>query len=315
MAKGKRSNSPKRSRGSRGGKRSPKKSKQGVQKKISKGEAEPAQLHKEVEEPDCECDLEIEAEEPQSLPKMAEEVPVVDVSTVKESLVQFFWDSIEEDKRDGLKSLSQREEKFFFFGTVVAELAKSGKFTAEVESNLVMVWNADEAWIRSFIAGEVEPAKPEEPEAPMEQVENVEEAVEVAETPELEAKEAEVAAEVAPEAPVPEVAADLTEVVETSEVVEPTVEETPEVEDVAMEGAEPAVEEQLVGNVGLEGSYEPQSMEKFVPESAINNENTANVIAEAVKTVASKIGEQSTDIAADGFVPKDLNWVAPSDLA
>jgi len=141
-------------------------------------------------------------------------------------------------------------------------------------------------------------------------VENVEEAVEVAETAELEAKEAEVAAEV-----VPEVAADLTEVVETSEVVEPTVEETPEVEDVAMECAEPAVEEQLVGNVGLEGSYEPQSMEKFVPESAINNENTANVIAEAVKTVASKIGEQSTDIAADGFVPKDLNWVAPADLA
>ena len=117
------------------------------------------------------------------------------------------------------------------------------------------------------------------------------------------------------EAPAPEVVADLTEVVETSEVVESTVEETPEVEDVAMEGAEPAIEEQLVGNVGLEGSYEPQSMEKFVPESAINNENTSNVIAEAVKTVASKIGEQSTDIVADGFVPKDLNWVAPADLA
>jgi hypothetical protein len=303
MAKGKRSNSPKRSR--RGGKRSPKKSKGGVHKKISKNESEPAQLHepKEIEEPDCECDLENETEEPQKLPKMDEEVPVTDVSTVKADLVQFYWESIEEDAHAGLKSLSQREEQFFFFGTVVAELAKSGKFTAEVESNLAMVWKADEAWIRSLLAGEVEPAKPEEPEAPMENVETVEaETIEVAEAdveledpkPEAEVV-AEVAAEAPVEAPVPEVATDLPEVVEPIEVFE----EKPMNEDVAMEDlvqmtAEPA-------EIAV-----PDAMQDLV--SAINKENPAQEIA--AKMVSSKLGEESIDNAFEGLAPKDLNVVA-----
>merc|ERR1719305_760966 len=107
---------------------------------------------------------------------MAEEVPVADLSTVKADLVQFFWDSFEEDAQVTLKSLSQSEEQFFLFGKVGAELAKSGKFTPEVESNLAMVWKADEAWIRSLLASEVELPKPEEPEAPMEQVEEAVEA-------------------------------------------------------------------------------------------------------------------------------------------
>merc|ERR1719395_42995 len=203
MAKGKgRSNSPKRSR--RGGRRSPKKSKQGVQKAISKGESEPAQLHKpkEIEEPDCECDIEDEAEEPKQLPKMAE-APVADLSTVKADLVQFFWDSFEEESRAELKSLSQHEEQFFLFGKVGASLAKSGKFTEEVEGHLAMVWKAEEAWVRMLLGGEVElpTPEPEEPEAPMEQVETVEEATETA------------------EAEMPEVVAE--EVVEPTEVVAP----------------------------------------------------------------------------------------------
>jgi hypothetical protein len=190
MAKGKRSNSPKKSR--RGGKRSPKKSKMGVQKKISKGEAEPAQLHEPTELD--ECDLPHEADEQQELPKMANEVLVPDVSSAKADLVQFFWESLEEDSLAGLMSLLQNPDHLFFFGKVAAEIAKSGKFTNEVESNLAMVWKADEAWIRSFLAGEVELPKPEEPaapEEPMEQAEIVEEIIDEAKTMENDAIRAE----------------------------------------------------------------------------------------------------------------------------
>jgi hypothetical protein len=316
MAKGKRSNSPKRSR--RGGRKSPKKSKQGVQKKIYKDESEPAHLHelKDVEEPDCECDLENDAEEQEKLPKMAEQVPVKDAETVKPDLVQFFWDSYEEGARAELMSLSQHEEQFFLFGKVGAELAKSSNFTEEVENNLAMVSKADEAWVRSLLAGEVELPKPEEPEAPMEQVEEVEaetveEATEKADV-EVEAPkdEVEVAAEVAAEAPVPEVAANLTEVVEPNAVVEPAeVTEEKVYEDVAMAD----VMGQFAAEVGaVEGA--PAYIQEFVSEPVINKENP--MIAEAVKTVSAKLGEQPVESAADGpMSPKDLNAVQPLGLA
>jgi len=312
MAKGQqRSNSPKKSRR---GRRSPKKSNKGVHKKINKSDSEPVQLHlpKDVEELDCECDLENEADVQQKLPKMADEVPVADVSTIKADLVQFFWDSFEEDARASLMSLSQHEEQFFLFGKVGAELAKSGKFTPEVESNLAMVWKADEAWIRSLLASEVELPKPEEPEAPMEQVEETVEAETVEEAPEaaVEAEgtkdevevPAEVVAEAPAEAPVPEVAADLSEVVETKDVPFDVMEDKPEVEDVAMEET-----------VHQPAAADP--MAQFMAETAFNNENTAQEIAEAVKTVSAKLGEQSVDSAVEGLAPKDLNLVQPLDLA
>jgi hypothetical protein len=299
MAKGKRSNSPKRSR--RGGRRSPKKSKNGVMKKINKGEAEPARKLdlNEVEDPDCECELQDETEGLQELPKMPDEVPVADFSTIKEEVVQFFWESLE-DAHVSLKSVSQLPENLFFFGTVAAEIAKTGKFTDELESKLAAVGKADEAWLRALLAGEVEPAKPEEPEAPeepVEQSENVEaavaEEVEIAEEPTM---EAEVAAEV-----VAEVAA-----------------EAPEIDDVAMEGAveEPAfqAEEPAVPPMSAEGYYVPEAV---VSEPAFNKENTADVIAEAVKTVSSKLGEQAADPVApvEGLAPKDLNVTQPFGLA
>merc|ERR1719299_184592 len=274
MAKGKRSNSPKRSR--RGGRRSPKKS--------NKGEAEPARKLdlNEVEDPDCECELQDETEGLQELPKMPDEVPVADFSTIKEEVVQFFWESLE-DAHVSLKSVSQLPENLFF-GTVAAEIAKTGKFTDEVESKLAAVWKADEAWLRALLAGEVEPAKPEEPEAPeepVEQSENVEAAV---------AEEVEIAEEPTMEA---EVAA-----------------EAPEIDDVAMEGAveEPAfqAEEPAVPPMSAEGYYVPEAV---VSEPAFNKENTADVIADAVKTVSSKLGEQAADPVApvEGLAPKDLN--------
>jgi len=201
--------------------------------------------------------------------------------------------------------VSQLDEHLFFFGKVAAEIAKTGKFTSEVESNLAAVWKADEAWIRSFLASEVEPAAPE-PEEPVEEpTEIIEEVAEV----EPESKmEVEVAAEVAAEAPE-------TEVVEPAEI---TTEEKPEVEDVAMEGVidEPAAEAQEAFEIPA--AAVPEAM--VVPvEPALNKENTDFVIAEAVKTVSSKLGEQSMDSAVEakfeGLAPKDLNVVQPSDLA
>jgi hypothetical protein len=312
MAKGKRSNSPKRSR--RGGKRSPKKSKMGVQKKISKNESEPVHLREpeEVEEPNCECDLPDEAEMLQELPKMAAEVPVSDVETVKADLIKFFWESLEEDSHAGLKSVSQREEQFFLFGAVCAELAKSGKFTTEVESGLAMIWKADEAWIRSFLAGELELPKPEEPEAPEEQMETVEAEIveeetvkEVAEE-EVEVAEAEVeAAEIkAPEADV--------------HLEEPKPDEVEVAAGVAAESPKAEVEDfAIMEDVVEDAPVEvPQPMEELVQET-LGTENTATMIEEAVKTVSSKLGEQSADVAAplEGLVPKDLNLVQPTDLA
>jgi hypothetical protein len=302
MAKGKRSNSPKRSK--RGGRRSPKKSKAGVQKKISKGEAEPAQLHEPKElEPDCECDFPEEAEEQKQLPKMANEVLVADVSTVKADLVQFFWESLEEDSHAGLKSLSQNPEHLFFFGKVVAEISKSDKFTNEVESSLATVWKADEAWIRSFLAGEVELPKPEEPEAPEEQMEQAEiveaeiidEAKNVEEVDESNKEES---------------------IIEEAVAEAPVVEEKPEA-DIAMEDVHEAAAEaeNPVANADA-GIHVPESMEELVSEPALNKENTADVIEEAVKTVSSKLGEPSADPApVEGLAPKDLNVVQPFGLA
>ena len=86
---------------------------------------------------------------------MPDEVPVADFSTIKEEVVQFFWESLE-DAHVSLKSVSQLPENLFFFGTVAAEIAKTGKFTDEVESKLAAVWKADEAWLRALLAGEVE---------------------------------------------------------------------------------------------------------------------------------------------------------------
>jgi len=121
----------------------------------------------------------------------------------------------------------------------------------------------------------------------------------------------EAAAEVAVEAPV-------TEVVEPAEIV---TEEKPEVDDVAMEGVfeQPVVEapEPFV-HVDTEGSHMPESMEEIVSETALDKENTANMIAfeDAVKTVSAKIGEQSVDAAPfEGLAPKDLNLAQPLDLA
>merc|ERR1719379_2978150 len=132
-----------------------------------------------------------------------------------------------------------------------------------------MVWKADEAWIRSFLAGEVELPVPEEPEAPMEQVENVEETVEeVAEAvePEEPKPEEEVVAEVAAEAPVeaplPEVTTDLPAVVEPTEVIEEMH------EDVAMED----VVHETIPTAFVEGSHMPEPIEELV--AAINKENT-----------------------------------------
>jgi hypothetical protein len=307
MAKGKRSNSPKKSR--RGGKRSPKKSKMGVQKKISKGEAEPAQLHEPTELD--ECDLPNEADEQQELPKMANEVLVPDVSSAKADLVQFFWESLEEDSRAGLMSLLQNPDHLFFFGKVAAEIAKSGKFTNEVESNLAMVWKADEAWIRSFLAGEVELPKPEEPaapEEPMEQAEIVEEIIDEAKNVEevVETAEVELDGSTKEES-----------FIEEAVVEAPVVEEKPEA-DIAMEDVpETAVEAEIpIANADAEGFHVPESMEELVSESALNKENTADAIAEAVKTVSSKLGEQSADPAPlEGLAPKDLNVVEPVGLA
>jgi hypothetical protein len=299
MAKSKRSNSPKRSR--RGGKRSPKKSKQGVQKKILKNEAEPAFETHEVEDPNLECELENDVAEQKELPKRLSEVSVGDVSNTKDNLVQFFWESLEEETHASLKLLTQLEESRFYFGTVAAAFAKTGKFTNEVESNLAAVWKADEAWIRSFLAGEIEPAKPEEPEAPVEEepVEPAEIVAEVeAEEPTMEVEAAEVAAE-APAAEVEEPVEVATE--EKPEAMEDVVEET-----VVVEAEQPTV--------AAEGIFVPESAEPV----AFDKENSDNVIAEAVKTVSAKLGEQqsASPVAPfEGLAPKDLNIGQPLNLA
>merc|ERR1719281_735697 len=126
----------------------------------------------------------------------------------------------------------------------------------------------------------------------MEQVENVEaETVEEVEAPKPEEEAvAEVAAEAPVEAPIPEVATDLPAAVEPTEVVEPQdVIEEKIFEDVAMEDV-------------VHQTFEAaEPMQDFV--SAINKENTANEIADAVKMVSSKLGEQSTDSAVEGLAP------------
>merc|ERR1719387_2943413 len=83
------------------------------------------------------------------------------------------------------------------------------------------------------------------------------------------------------------------------EVVEPTevIEEKPVFEDVAMED--------VVHETAEAAEVVPDAMEDLV--AAINKENTAQEIAEAVKTVSSKLGEQSTDGPTDGLAPlRDL---------
>jgi len=143
----------------------------------------------------------------------------------------------------------------------------------------------------------------------MEQVEEIVEAETAAatETADIEVEgpkdEAEVAAEVAaeaeapvPDAPVPEVAADLSEVMEPkpAEVVE---EKFQVFEDAAMQGV----------------VQEPESIQEFVSESAIIKENTThNMIQEAV---SAKLGEQSIDSAVESLAPENLNMVQPLDLA
>jgi len=287
MAKGKRSNSPKRSR--RGGRRSPKKNKGvNVQKKITKGETEPSQLHDNadagVEEPDCACELTYE-----------EEVPSADFSIVKEELVQFFWNSLEEDAHASMKLLSELPEQHFIFGKVASELVKTGKSSAEVESKLAVVWKADEAWIRSLLAGEIELPKPEEPEQPEEQPVELEQPAEPAEAETAIMEEVEMADVDTEEKPEVEVA---TEVVEPVEV---STEETA--------GAEPVAMDDVVDNTVILAD-EPI-------ENAVNKENTADVIADAVKTISSKLGEQSVESAApvEGLAPKDLNVVQPMEFA
>merc|ERR1719420_1379261 len=110
---------------------------------------------------------------------------------------------------------------------------------------------------------------------------------------------AEVVAEAPAEAPVPEVAADLSEVVEPKEVPFEVMEDKPEVEDVAME----------------ETVYQPPAAEPadpmaaFLSETAMNDENTTQQFADAVKTVSAKLGEQSVDSAVEGLAPKDLHQV------
>lgn len=197
--------------------------------------------------------------------------------------------------------LSQLDESLFFFGKVAAELAKCDQFTDEVEGNLALVWKAEEAWIRSFLAGEVEPAKPEEPEqaeepAPIAEVEAVEETVEAEVEPEqnmeIEAG-AEVAAEIQPET-----------VVETAEASEEKVEVF---EDVAMTG--------VVEDVAVAAE---ESIEIVDAQGLINNENAEAALAEAaMKAVASKLGEPSSEDATPmaSLVPKDLNVVQQTEFA
>jgi hypothetical protein len=124
MAKGKRSNSPKRSR--RGGRRSPKKSNKGVHKTINKDvsehpvralaeyEAEPAPLEPEVAGPDL-------------------------VPSAKEMLTQFFV-SLDPDVHASAQSLSELPEQEFIFGKVASMLTAVGQFGDEVATNLAVVW-------------------------------------------------------------------------------------------------------------------------------------------------------------------------------
>jgi hypothetical protein len=294
MAKGKRSNSPKRSR--RGGRRSPKKGK--VQKAISKNESELPKLHldAEVEEPDRECELPGEVELEQELAK-----PDNEVLTAKELLTQTFAlfasSPFAEDIIATSMSLSKLPEQQFIFGHVASSLAAHGAFGAEVEKNFAVVWKADESWIRALLAGEVKPAEPEPIEEEAAVLEAEPETVAAAEAVETEAAITEEVMEpVEPAAAIPEqeFVDQHTQEVQMMEAAMP--EEVPQV----MEAAMPEV---------------PQVMEEAMPE--VNKENTVHVFADDVKTVSSKLGEHLAENAAtmEGLVPRDVNVAQPLDFA
>merc|ERR1712124_244661 len=109
-------------------------------------------------------------------------------------------------------------------------------------------------------------------------------------------------AEAPAEAPMPEVVAE--EVVEPTEVVAPAVIMEEKVfEDVAMQEFQAMVNETVAEVV------QPES----IPEPVFDKENP--MIAEAVKTVASKLGEQSIGSAVDCLSPQNLNVAQSLDLA
>ena len=82
--------------------------------------------------------------------------------TAKESLAQFFWNSLTEDAHASMKLLSL--DKSLSYGRVAAELAECPHFSDEVQSNLALIWKAGEAWIRFWLAGKIQLGKLDEAE-------------------------------------------------------------------------------------------------------------------------------------------------------
>ena len=84
----------------------------------------------------------------------------VHVPSAKEMLTNFFV-SLNPDIHASAQSLSQLPEQEFIFGKVASMLMAAGEYGDEVATNLAVVWQADETWTRSLLAGEVKPVEPE----------------------------------------------------------------------------------------------------------------------------------------------------------
>ena len=82
------------------------------------------------------------------------------VPSAKEMLTNFFV-SLNPDIHASAQSLSQLPEQEFIFGKVASMLTAAGEYGDEVATNLAVVWQADETWTRSLLAGEVKPVEPE----------------------------------------------------------------------------------------------------------------------------------------------------------
>merc|ERR1719409_2677952 len=82
------------------------------------------------------------------------------VPSAKEMLTNFFV-SLNPDIHASAQSLSEFPEQEFIFGKVASMLTAAGQFGDDVATNLAVVWEADETWTRSLLAGEVKPVEPE----------------------------------------------------------------------------------------------------------------------------------------------------------